>query len=51
MVNNKNTLFQSAIQDDEKLLWHGKPKGGIRLSSIEIFLIPITILVGAYVIN
>jgi len=44
-------IIQSILKDDEILLWKGKPKSGIEFSSIDILLIPITIMFGVYAIT
>ena len=44
----RNTNFTKDIyqilQSDEKLLWTGKPQGGIKFRSIDFFLIPFSIV-------
>jgi hypothetical protein len=43
----ENELMPS-LGSDEKLIWTGKPKTGIRLSSSDIFMIPFSLLWGGF---
>jgi len=43
MRHDLGTVFQKELNPGERILWSSKPKGGIRLHSWDIFMIPVTI--------
>ncbi len=43
-----NSIIQSELKSGEKLLWNGKPQGGIRLRSSDAFLIPFSLMWGGF---
>ena len=48
--NAINSTIQSELKSGERLLWNGKPQGGIRLRSSDAFLIPFSLMWGGFAI-
>ena len=50
MFEDADSVIQSELQPDERLLWSGQPIRGVRLSAADAFLIPFSILWGGFAI-
>ena len=45
-----SSVFQNELDLNERLLWSGRPKGGLKLRTADIFLIPFTLMWGGFAI-
>jgi hypothetical protein len=50
MDQSTETVVSSQLDSNERLLWAGKPRGGIRLRGQDAFLIPFSLLWGGFMI-
>jgi hypothetical protein len=54
MWQNPNAIsstIQSKLKSGERLLWNGKPQGGIRFRSSDAFLIPFSLMWGGFAVS
>ena len=42
--NTPESVIEEQLGRDERLLWSGQPPGGLRLSLIDVFVIPFSLL-------
>jgi len=50
MINNLQSELRSHIDNDETLIWTGKPKQGITFKSSDLFMIPFSLMWGGFAI-
>lgn len=48
MNNNAHTIIRAELDNDEKLLWAGIPKQGLKLHKSDIFMIPFSLAWGGF---
>jgi hypothetical protein len=44
MLGNASAMFAPLLEPDERLIWSGQPRGGIRFELSDIFVIPFSLL-------
>lgn len=43
-MNASASVIERELSSEERLVWSGQPRGGIRLRALDVFLIPFSLL-------